>query len=40
MGKTKKGFNWKARQVVQTDVDNSSTAKVYGTITENVPNLN
>jgi hypothetical protein len=40
MGKYKKGFNWKAREVVQTDIDNSSTAKVYGTTTENVPNLN
>jgi hypothetical protein len=40
MGKCRKGFNWKARQVVQTDIDNSSTAKVYGTTTEDVPNLN
>ncbi|KAJ4445444.1 hypothetical protein ANN_07249 [Periplaneta americana] len=28
MGKSKKGFNWKARQVVQTDIDNSSTTKI------------
>jgi hypothetical protein len=28
MGKSKKGFNWKARQIVHTDIDNSSTAKV------------
>ncbi|XP_046386112.1 probable ATP-dependent RNA helicase kurz [Ischnura elegans] len=28
MGKTKKGFNWKARQAVQIDIDDSSTKKI------------
>ncbi|XP_021916790.1 probable ATP-dependent RNA helicase kurz isoform X2 [Zootermopsis nevadensis] len=28
MGKSRQGFNWKARQIVRTDIDNSSTAKI------------
>ena len=42
MGKSKKGFNWKARQNVHTDIDNSSTAKVCRSTTFSctIANLN
>ncbi|PSN50887.1 putative ATP-dependent RNA helicase kurz [Blattella germanica] len=29
MGKSKKGFNWKAREVVKTDIDDTRTSKIH-----------